>query len=108
MMHDLGLRSRPCLSPMDPRRSAVSYSSASVRTLRQYCLTALKFCNFEDQPQLSLYFWAGNICRSPTAEAVFRKVVEEAGEQDRFFIDSCGTGGGNPDWCLHSPLFWPH
>ncbi|KAK9904002.1 hypothetical protein WJX75_002293 [Coccomyxa subellipsoidea] len=45
-----------------------------------------------------LFVCLGNICRSPTAEAVFRKVVEEAGEQDRFFIDSCGTGGGNPDW----------
>ncbi len=41
---------------------------------------------------------AGNICRSPTAEAVFRAVVERAGMQDQFVIDSCGTGGGNPDW----------
>ena len=41
---------------------------------------------------------AGNICRSPTAEAVFRAVVEKAGTADRFLIDSCGTGGGNPDW----------
>ena len=40
----------------------------------------------------------GNICRSPTAEAVFRSVVERAGMQDCFVIDSCGTGGGNPDW----------
>jgi hypothetical protein len=35
---------------------------------------------------------AGNICRSPTAEAMFRSVVEAAGLADRFDIDSCGTG----------------
>ncbi|MDJ0842541.1 MAG: low molecular weight protein-tyrosine-phosphatase [Acidobacteriota bacterium] len=32
----------------------------------------------------------GNICRSPTAEGVFRKMVEERGVQDRFQIDSAG------------------
>ena len=42
--------------------------------------------------------YTGNICRSPTAEAVFRAVVERAGMQNHFVIDSCGTGGGNPDW----------
>lgn len=41
---------------------------------------------------------AGNICRSPSAEAVFRAVVEREGLADRFEIDSCGTGGGNPEW----------
>lgn len=41
---------------------------------------------------------AGNICRSPTAEAVFKKVVDRADVADEFVIDSCGTGGGNEDW----------
>lgn len=40
----------------------------------------------------------GNICRSPTAEAVFNDVVNKAGVAEKFSIDSCGTGGGNPDW----------
>ncbi len=35
---------------------------------------------------------AGNICRSPTAEAMFKSVVEKAGLADTFDIDSCGTG----------------
>ena len=35
----------------------------------------------------------GNICRSPTAEGVFRKLVEDAGLADRVVIDSAGTGG---------------
>lgn len=44
------------------------------------------------------YDRAGNICRSPSAEAVFKAIVEREGLSDRFLIDSCGTGGGNPDW----------
>ena len=39
----------------------------------------------------------GNICRSPTAEGVFRKHVNEAGIQDgllhHLYIDSAGTSG---------------
>lgn len=35
----------------------------------------------------------GNICRSPTAEAVFRALVEREGLTDRFHIESAGTSG---------------
>jgi protein-tyrosine phosphatase len=35
----------------------------------------------------------GNICRSPTAEALFRLHADVARLGDRFEIDSCGTGG---------------
>jgi protein-tyrosine phosphatase len=34
----------------------------------------------------------GNICRSPTAEAIMRHLIHEAGLQDRIEIDSAGTG----------------
>jgi protein-tyrosine phosphatase len=34
----------------------------------------------------------GNICRSPTAEAVFAHLVEREGLRERFLIDSAGTG----------------
>ena len=34
----------------------------------------------------------GNICRSPTAEGVFRKLVAEAGLDAKLTIDSAGTG----------------
>lgn len=34
----------------------------------------------------------GNICRSPTAEAIMRHLVREAGLQDAISIDSAGTG----------------
>lgn len=33
----------------------------------------------------------GNICRSPTAEGVFRHLVEQAGLTDQIEIDSAGT-----------------
>ncbi len=35
----------------------------------------------------------GNICRSPTAEAVFVDLIEKEGLADRFVVDSAGTGG---------------
>ena len=38
-----------------------------------------------------LFACMGNICRSPTAEAVFRARVEEAGLAQRILIDSAGT-----------------
>ncbi len=34
----------------------------------------------------------GNICRSPTAEAVFLDLIEKKGVADRFVVDSAGTG----------------
>ena len=40
-----------------------------------------------------LFICLGNICRSPLAEAVFRKLVRDAGLADRFDIDSAGTSG---------------
>lgn len=40
-----------------------------------------------------LFVCTGNICRSPTAEGVFRHVVAEAGLVDRFHVDSAGTHG---------------
>ena len=40
-----------------------------------------------------LFCCMGNICRSPTAEGVFRHLVRQAGLQDRIEIDSAGTHG---------------
>jgi protein-tyrosine phosphatase len=39
-----------------------------------------------------LFVCLGNICRSPAAEAAFRRVVEDAGLSGAFTIDSAGTG----------------
>ena len=40
-----------------------------------------------------LFVCLGNICRSPSAEAVMKKLVQDAGVQDRFLIDSAGIIG---------------
>jgi protein-tyrosine phosphatase len=42
-----------------------------------------------------LFVCTGNICRSPMAEGVFRKMVKQAGLADRFEIDSAGTFEGH-------------
>jgi len=48
-----------------------------------------------------LFVCMGNICRSPTAEAVFRHFVENAGMSEHILIDSAGTHdyhvGDSPD-----------
>jgi protein-tyrosine phosphatase len=46
-----------------------------------------------------LFICMGNICRSPTAEGVFRHKVKNADLEDQFIIDSAGTHAyhvGNP------------
>jgi protein-tyrosine phosphatase len=40
-----------------------------------------------------LFVCMGNICRSPAAEGVFRKLVTDAGRESEFHIDSAGTHG---------------
>ncbi|XP_030201293.1 low molecular weight phosphotyrosine protein phosphatase isoform X2 [Gadus morhua] len=48
-----------------------------------------------------LFVCLGNICRSPIAEAVFQKMVTDAGTVDKWFIDSGATSdwntGSSPD-----------
>jgi protein-tyrosine phosphatase len=52
-------------------------------------------------PYRVLFVCLGNICRSPTAEAVMRALVSEAGMQRSVELDSAGTGawhvGSAPD-----------
>ncbi len=41
-----------------------------------------------------LFVCLGNICRSPTAEGVFRRKLQQAGLEQQVEVDSAGTG----DW----------
>ena len=59
---------------------------------------------FRSTPQAAvdasvLFVCMGNICRSPTAESVFRSRVERAGLADRLLIESAGIG----DWHVGQP-----
>ncbi|PKQ70160.1 low molecular weight protein-tyrosine-phosphatase [Raineya orbicola] len=49
-----------------------------------------------------LFVCLGNICRSPLAEGIFKKLIEEAGLQNQISVDSAGTSsyhiGELPDY----------
>ncbi len=56
----------------------------------------------QPQPRLPyrvLFVCLGNICRSPTAEGIFRALVRDAALDEHFVIDSAGTGS----WHIGSP-----
>lgn len=48
-----------------------------------------------------LFVCLGNICRSPTAEGVFKNQIKSQSLEDQFLVDSCGTiaehEGESPD-----------
>ncbi|XP_070705287.1 low molecular weight phosphotyrosine protein phosphatase isoform X2 [Pempheris klunzingeri] len=50
------------------------------------------------QTKSVLFVCLGNICRSPIAEAVFRKMATDAGAVDKWVIDS----GATSDWNIGS------
>jgi protein-tyrosine phosphatase len=49
-------------------------------------------CEMTDKKRI-LFVCHGNICRSPLAEGVFRRLVQDAGVGEQFEIDSAGTSG---------------
>ena len=50
----------------------------------------LQKCRTFEAMKRILFICLGNICRSPMAEAVMRRLVEEAGRASEFEIDSAG------------------
>ena len=57
-----------------------------------------------------LFVCLGNICRSPAAQGVMERLVEERGVADRFEIDSAGLYGGHagdlPDSRMRAHARW--
>ncbi len=49
-----------------------------------------------------IFVCLGNICRSPMAEAVFQRLVDEAGLSEHFRIESRGTGAWHVGEPAHS------
>jgi protein-tyrosine phosphatase len=63
-------------------------------------LAAMKIRKRVRPPEQSVLFVCmGNICRSPTAEAVFRHLAMRSGVGDALLVDSAGTG----DWNVGAP-----
>jgi protein-tyrosine phosphatase len=62
----------------------------------------------DPRPIRVMFTCLGNICRSPLAEALFRRHVREAGLEERFEIASSGTGnwhvgdGADPRSAAHA------
>lgn len=56
---------------------------------------SLSVKNFKMADKKSVLFVClGNICRSPTSEAILRHLVKHKGQEDQWLIDSAGIG----DW----------
>ncbi|MFC0595306.1 low molecular weight protein-tyrosine-phosphatase [Thermus composti] len=53
-----------------------------------------------DRPIRVLFVCLGNICRSPMAEGIFRKLLKERGLEAFFEVDSAGTGA----WHVGEPM----
>ncbi|MCH5213997.1 MAG: low molecular weight phosphotyrosine protein phosphatase [Muribaculaceae bacterium] len=52
------------------------------------------FTSLREKPRKRVLFVClGNICRSPAAEGVLLDVIAHEGAQDRWVVDSAGTGG---------------
>ena len=72
------------VKPMLPLKPSMLFTHPKRRAFEQ----ALKLDNTMVRV---LFVCLGNICRSPTAEGVFRSVVERAGLLEHIEIDSAGT-----------------
>ncbi len=49
----------------------------------------------ERKPYKILFVCLGNICRSPAAEGVMARIIEERCLSNQFYLDSAGTYGGH-------------
>lgn len=44
------------------------------------------------KPESILFICLGNICRSPAAEGIMKKKLEDRGLSDKYLVDSAGIG----------------
>lgn len=51
----------------------------------------------KENPYKLVFVCLGNICRSPTAEGIFRDLIKKRGIESYFVVDSAGTSGYHND-----------
>lgn len=56
-------------------------------------LKAMQGSNSKNKKVKVLFVCLGNICRSPAAEGIFKKMVTDANLNDDIYVDSAGTSG---------------
>ncbi len=61
------------------------------KLIREIAMPHVKTADSTSKPIRVLFVCTGNICRSPTAEGVFRRLVAEAGLEGVIEVDSAGT-----------------
>ena len=54
---------------------------------------------FNDDKVRVLFVCLGNICRSPAAEGIFKKMVADNELEDKIYMDSAGTSGWHEANC---------
>ena len=59
--------------------------------LKPQTIEIIKSLKEKDEVKV-LFVCLGNICRSPAAEGVLKRIVDEAGDSGRWVIDSAGIG----------------
>ncbi len=80
--------------------AATSDNTGRVANARAIRLNVRNNIRINTPPEHSVLFVClGNICRSPTAEAVFRAQAARAGLEQKLLIDSAGIG----DWHVGQP-----
>ncbi len=57
----------------------------------------MQVSNFSNKRVNVLFVCLGNICRSPAAEGIFKKMVKDADLQEEINVDSAGTSGWHED-----------
>lgn len=68
----------------------------SIQNMMKLKSTEKLIASLRNKDKISILFVClGNICRSPAAQGVMQSIVDEAGENSRFNLDSAGLYGGH-------------
>jgi protein-tyrosine phosphatase len=72
---------------------ALQYPGPERNSKRHRVRNKMNYSHEKKTMKAILFVCMGNICRSPAAEGIFKKLVIDAGRESEFEIDSAGTIG---------------